>query len=286
MLKQFVVLSQSLKLKIVGLLFVFMTLIYLVVRNAHPGFYILPLYLTAIGFPWKKGWVAVPIAIILGFVKDYYFGLVPLHDIFKEYVAVSCVFSVVYLLGAQLKIAFDKLTRVNDKLVMLYHREKENANMDYLTGLGNRRFFQLALDREIDIAQQTDPGLGLIIIDIDNFKQINDNYGHQVGDEVLKNVSNIIKKLTRGIDISCRYGGEEFAVILPGADYSVIRDVAERIRSSIANSQLFIDKKVIKVTISAGVSCYPQDALTEEKLVKTADERLYFAKKDGKNQVA
>lgn len=286
MFRLFMVLRQSLKLNIILSLFILITLIYLVVQTAHPGFYIVPLYLTAIGFPWKKGWVAVPVTIVLGLVKDYHFNLIPRNDIFKEYAVVSFVFSVVYLLGSQLKIAFDELERANDKLVMLYNQEKENANLDYLTGLGNRRFFELALDRELDIAQQGDSPLGLIMIDIDNFKLINDNYGHQIGDEVLKNVSNLIKNHTRGVDISCRYGGEEFAVILPGTDCLVIRDVAERIRSAVGNSQFFIDKKVLGVTISAGVSCFPKDAVTEENLIKTADERLYSAKKTGKNKVA
>ena len=152
---------------------------------------------------------------------------------------------------------------------------------DSLTDLFNRRFFQDRLTEEIERAKRHNQSLSLIMLDIDNFKNYNDTYGHQAGDEALRMIAGIIRNSVRNIDMVARYGGEEFAVILPMTE-------AERIRSSVA-SRYYPDesrRSAVKLTTSLGISCFPQDADSLFDLVGNADKGLYLAKVGGKNGVS
>lgn len=157
------------------------------------------------------------------------------------------------------------------------------SRVDGLTGLYNHRFFHELLNAEISRSDRYKYSFSLTMIDIDDFKEINDNYGHQVGDNILKEIASIFKSLVRKTDPVVRYGGEEFAIILSQTAKEHGRVFADRIVKGVATSK-FKDLSHNKtVTISAGLAGYPDDARTPESLIKKADEALYQAKKMGKN---
>ena len=169
--------------------------------------------------------------------------------------------------------------RLTERLQML-------ATIDGLTGVFNHRTFQEKLEEMFNLARRYKHPLSLIMFDIDFFKRFNDTYGHQIGDEVLKMVSAATKKTLREVDVICRYGGEEFAIILPHIPLEDAYNVAERIRQQIENQVFSSGKLSLHVTISLGVSAFPNGNQTKrEDLIKQADSMLYIAKKKGRNQV-
>jgi diguanylate cyclase (GGDEF)-like protein len=123
------------------------------------------------------------------------------------------------------------------------------------------------------------------MIDLDHFKLVNDNYGHEAGDNVLIHVSNLIRDLLRTYDIFGRLGGEEFAALLPGSTYSNSRGIAERIVSELGESGIMVNSEKIQITTSIGIAEYHNTLGTLEKLIAEADRHLYEAKKEGRNQV-
>jgi len=156
---------------------------------------------------------------------------------------------------------------------------------DRLTGLHNFAYFNDRLYEERKRADRFGTDLSLIMIDIDLFKPFNDIYGHRMGNEFLKRLSEIFLKEVRAIDIVCRYGGEEFAVILPDTSNKA-NEIAERLRKATALEDFMVgDGVTVRKTISAGVAVYPRDASDEIELLDRADEALYVAKKRGRNQV-
>ncbi len=165
---------------------------------------------------------------------------------------------------------------------MLY----EMATTDMMTKLKIHHFFQTILIEEINRSLKYDRPLSLIMADIDHFKNFNDNYGHQAGDEVLKKVASIIKENIRLIDIAARYGGEEFVIILPKTDINEAIIVAERIRSCIEQTFFLFNEKSIGVTISMGITQFDSSIdPNKETLIERADKALYHSKKEGRNRV-
>jgi diguanylate cyclase (GGDEF)-like protein len=168
----------------------------------------------------------------------------------------------------------------------VYERLEQLAATDSLTGLFNRRYFHQALEREVSRLGRRDGSIALILLDIDHFKQLNDTYGHPMGDVVLKKVGEILRFTLRKGDVLARYGGEEFVILLPEASYRGTRDFAERIRKAIAAASLHPAGGRRKVTVSVGWSLYPEDTDSSQKLVELADRALYFAKDTGRNRTA
>lgn len=173
----------------------------------------------------------------------------------------------------------------------LFEKIQQLSQQDGLTGLYNHRMFQSRLRQEMSRRNRTQKPLSLIMLDIDHFKQFNDNYGHQAGDAVLKELSLIITSQSRcaSIDICCRYGGEEFAVIMPELELHNAVKVAERIRRVVEGNEFSISENntAARVTISLGVSGITgADDLSPEELVKKADDALYLSKKNGRNRVS
>lgn len=155
------------------------------------------------------------------------------------------------------------------------------AHTDPLTLLWNYGYFQYRLDEEIAKTNSSLLPLSLMMIDIDDFKKFNDNYGHIRGDEALRRISQIFKENCRKIDILCRYGGEEFSLILPANNKKEATLLAERIRKSVEA------KKILnhKFTISIGIASYPENSSNKKTLIQKADQALYAAKREGKNRV-
>jgi len=162
-------------------------------------------------------------------------------------------------------------------------RVKQLAYLDGLTGIFNRRYFELRIAQEIERARRFSSGLGVLMIDIDQFKRLNDEFGHLLGDEVLRQVSSILHQQVRKIDVVCRYGGEEFAILLSqtGPQHSLA--VAEKLRHIVETWQFPGVPR--PVTISAGAANYPEHGATRDELVKAADAGLYAAKQGGRNRV-
>ena len=157
---------------------------------------------------------------------------------------------------------------------------------DPLTQLYNIQHLRKSLEREMERTRRTGLPTGLIMIDLDHFKRINDTYGHQAGNEVLLWASNIWRENIRLMDIPCRYGGEEFTLILPGTSLAQAIRTAERLRYTLAASVIVIDGKEVRVTASFGVSVFKaRDALTADDFLKSTDECLLEAKRRGRNRV-
>lgn len=168
---------------------------------------------------------------------------------------------------------------------LLYSRVQELAIRDGLTGLFVRRYFMERFKDEIKRVARKKSALSLLMIDIDHFKDYNDRYGHTAGDLVLKHLARTINAMLREGDMIARYGGEEMAVLLFGSDRRQAQKHAEEIRAKIASTPLLLRRKEVGITISIGVSGYPEDGTYEEELIKIADERLYKAKAAGRNKV-
>jgi len=179
----------------------------------------------------------------------------------------------------------DELAGKNMELEKLLHEVERLAITDHLTGLFNRRHFNTMLQREYNLAQRYKRPLACLMADIDHFKSINDSWGHHIGDSVLKEISDTLKKNLRNVDIVARWGGEEFVVLLPQTDIDASMDAAERLLESIASYKFngLID---ITVTLSIGISFVPDTSISSaEAMVKAADSALYMAKNNGRNRI-
>ena len=162
---------------------------------------------------------------------------------------------------------------------------REQALRDPLTGLYNRRYLSATMERELSRAKREKKPISVIVMDIDHFKKINDNFGHQVGDQFLIEISNRIASHARSSDITCRYGGEEFLLVMPGATMKTAMKRAEAIRRECADVQITNGKKQLKVTLSLGVATFPKHGTGAEEIVIKADKAMYKAKRAGRNCV-
>ncbi|HPZ09938.1 MAG TPA: sensor domain-containing diguanylate cyclase, partial [Candidatus Eremiobacteraeota bacterium] len=172
------------------------------------------------------------------------------------------------------------------KNAQLHENVAQLAITDSLSGLYTHGYFQESLDQEFKKAFKNNKPLSVMILDIDFFKIVNDNFGHPQGDALLKQVGGLIKSVTRDNDIICRYGGDEFTVTCINTNRTEAILIAERIRQAVEEYDFIAGNKVVKVTISGGVASYPEDCDAKKDLVVIADETLYEAKKGGRNRIA
>jgi diguanylate cyclase (GGDEF)-like protein len=170
--------------------------------------------------------------------------------------------------------------------VGLHQQVQRQAVTDELTGLFNHRRFVEALESEAERARRFDQPVGLVMVDLDDFKAVNDTYGHQQGDEVLRQVAALMQSYSREIDAPARYGGEELAIVLPQTDLSGARRLAERLRTGIEQLEIprLSGAGTMRVTASLGVAALPESAGDVERLIAAADAALYEAKRGGKNK--
>ena len=162
---------------------------------------------------------------------------------------------------------------------------KEEAIRDPLTGLYNRRFLQETLNREIAHADRASIPLSLAMIDLDHFKKINDTYGHLIGDLFLITLGNLLAQKTRSSDVSCRYGGEEFVIVMPAATLEEAAQRTDQLRVEFSEMKIDTGNGKIGITLSAGVAGYPIHGNSDKNLLDAADRALYAAKAKGRNRV-
>jgi two-component system cell cycle response regulator len=177
--------------------------------------------------------------------------------------------------------------RYADRLRYNVQLSLEMAITDQLTGLHNRRYMGRHLDTLILSAEKSGKPLAFLILDIDYFKAVNDTYGHDIGDEVLREFASRIAANVRGIDLACRYGGEEFVVVMPDTDLEFAATVAERLRRSVETTPFAISRapNKLNVTISIGIAGSEGQDDDAEQLLHRADQALYRAKREGRNRV-
>ena len=158
---------------------------------------------------------------------------------------------------------------------------------DALTGLYNRRYLEEVLEREVRRASRSAQSLGILMIDLDHFKNFNDTYGHDAGDAVLRETGQFLARGVRAEDFVCRFGGEEFVVILPTADMNSSQTRGERLRSKMRELTVMHQGKSLgMITISIGVASFPQHGMSPKQLMAAANAALYEAKRGGRDQVA
>jgi len=175
-------------------------------------------------------------------------------------------------------IAKTRIENLNQKLETI-------SRVDGLTGLFNRRYWQERLDREFKLSRRNKSCNSMLILDIDNFKLVNDQYGHQTGDEVIKHLAKVISGAIRETDIAGRYGGEEFVILLPDTPASNAISVAERIRKNVMQSTVMHEENTIRYTCSAGVAELKPSFTRTSMWIEAADQALYHAKRSGRNCV-
>jgi diguanylate cyclase (GGDEF)-like protein len=179
--------------------------------------------------------------------------------------------------NARLQAHVSEIEALQDKL-------QEQAVRDSLTGLFNRRYLEETLQREIARAFRSGRPLGVVMIDIDHFKALNDTHGHRAGDMALQALGQLLAANTRGGDVACRYGGEEFVVALPGATLEVAHERAERLRRAVETLRVDYAGATLSLTISAGIAAYPVHGDRVDEVLDNADQALYQAKNGGRNR--
>ena len=186
---------------------------------------------------------------------------------------------------ANLRHSQKELATINEALRVKNNELEELSITDGLTGLYNRKHLMDTLTREVRQAQRQNRPFSVLMMDIDHFKKYNDTFGHQAGDDVLVNMASTLKESTRNVDFAARYGGEEFLVLLPETGIEAALEVAQRIRTQVAEKTFGSGKKKVNITVSIGVAEFSQHGDTLESIIASADSALYKAKRLGRNRV-
>ena len=186
----------------------------------------------------------------------------------------------------------ESMRAINDHLMErlaeisgLQEQLRKQAMHDSLTGLFNRRYLDEMLERELARARREGPPLTVMMLDIDFFKKLNDTYGHQAGDEVLRRLADLLRKNSRAEDIPCRYGGEEFLLVLPNMGRADALTRAEQWRQEFEAMHITLGQVTMRSTISIGIATFPEQGQTRDTLIEAADKALYDAKHNGRNRV-
>ncbi len=232
------------------------------------------------GFLWITAYVVASGAIFFHFV-GFPKGLIDLAMFGSGYF----FFGIFALSWAKTDAANQRNEELLAKLEEAHRLLQEQAVRDPLTNLFNRRYLEETLNREMARAHRQDLTIGLIFIDIDHFKKLNDQYGHPAGDQVLRQLADVIFRYCREEDIPCRFGGEEFLIVLPGIPPELLSRRAEQWREAAENMFINWEGSTLKITISLGTALFPCDADNSQDLIRCADQALYRAKENGRNRV-
>lgn len=184
-----------------------------------------------------------------------------------------------------LKMTRDQLQASLKEQQKLAQKLEKLATTDSLTEIANRRHFLDLANKELHRTHRYSNGFSLLMLDLDYFKNINDTFGHGVGDEILKNMTKTTAECLRNVDIFGRLGGEEFAILLPETELSQAQNVAERIRKQIAQITFQVQDQMVSITVSIGITVYQAQDCKIEDILKRADHALYQAKKEGRNRI-
>ncbi|MBD3425856.1 MAG: diguanylate cyclase [Candidatus Omnitrophica bacterium] len=219
-----------------------------------------------------KYFVTVPLK-----TKNRTLGAIAVDNIFSENTITKDNIRILNMFANHAALAIEN-SRLYEKTVHL-------SRTDWLTGLWNTRYFNEMFDKALNDSKDSESCLSLLMIDIDNFKEYNDTLGHQQGDQAIKKVAHILDSSSRKSDFVCRYGGEEFCVIMSNIDKPEAKMIAERLRSKVEDSCRgnCSSSEQHKLTISLGLATFPYDGSDKEKLLENADMALYHAKQNGKN---
>ena len=214
--------------------------------------------------------------------KQHWKGIIKHHAVLAKHMKRKMDFRVALLdyFTTENKIRNPKVIEIH-----IFQQTAESSIKDELTGLFNFRYFREALEKELKRAQRHGHEISLAMLDIDDFKAFNDRYGHLAGNEALKRTAQVIIDTLRVIDIPCRYGGEEFAVILPMTPKDGAFTVMDRVRTNLFKTAFRMNGKKEHITLSGGVAVYPSDGGSVDDLIAKADQALYRAKSTGKNNV-
>jgi diguanylate cyclase (GGDEF)-like protein len=222
---------------------------------------------------------------------EVYLDITRYRDLIREFLLSSLIFTVT-IMAIIFGFILILLLKGTDKLKMAHEQMENLASIDGLTNLFNRRTLMSRTDEEFARIKRIEDSdtdiatIGLLLIDIDHFKNINDTHGHLVGDEILKQLSKRILTNVRQYDIVGRYGGEEFLVIIPGLNINGSNQTANKIWSIIRDTPFIINDKSINITVSIGVSCLTPDDADIDDAIKRADDQLYKAKNDGRDRIS
>jgi diguanylate cyclase (GGDEF)-like protein/PAS domain S-box-containing protein len=197
----------------------------------------------------------------------------------------------VYLVGGEKVIQcnirdISERKQAQDALVKSEAHLREQSVRDHLTGIFNRRYMEETWERELLRASRKQLSVGIIMLDVDDFKRFNDTYGHAAGDAVLRELGNMLLEHVRGEDVPSRYGGDEFIIVLPDASREVTRERADRLCEHARHLNIQFEGQALQtITLSAGVAAYPEDGSTADAVLKAADDALYSAKREGRGRV-
>ena len=176
--------------------------------------------------------------------------------------------------------------QVQDALLKSEALLREQSVRDHLTGVFNRRYMEETLERELLRASRKELPLGIIMLDVDDFKRFNDTFGHAAGDAILRDIGSLLLEHVRGEDIPCRYGGDEFIIVLPDASQEVTTERAERLCEHIRHIHAQYEGQTLEaVSLSIGVAIFPEHGSASVVLLKAADDALYRAKREGRGRV-
>lgn len=246
--------------------------------------------------------VILAAGVILFHAYDLLFALAQGPDTSERYAGITRLSKLLFAAGMLLSVGLffglffifplirrqvkeeGKLRAMTESLSARSRNLEHAALTDALTGMQNRRYFDDALKEYLGEFRRVEKPVGLMIVDLDHFKQINDTHGHDVGDEVLKAVASCLKDMTRYHDVVARLGGEEFAVVAPNMDMQMMVRFAERIRKAIGGMAIVSGNVRLKVTASVGLAVWDR-AEPADALYRRADQQLYQAKKTGRNRV-
>ena len=278
-----------------------------------------PLWITFAGFlgtlsnnTANKGWVGV-IETLLAFPGGALIGGLIWGFHFEPgtdwITTLSCIVGLILYLTALGQVAFSRILRLRltrealqlrerelmgmnealhrnlQEIDQLQEQLREQANRDPLTGLYNRRYLDSTLERELARCRREAHALSVILIDIDHFKRVNDTYGHQAGDAILIRLAGLLTSTARAGDVACRYGGEEFLLLVPTMPLAAARERAEALRTAFGGMEVPFGECSLRATLSIGIAAYPGHGISAEALIRHADTVLYEAKRRGRNRV-